>query len=64
MITLFDVNLPKEGFNHKSLLLIIFTIKGNYVQMVLLNNNSRLNVCPFKVVSCLGLGLINFTPSN
>lgn len=59
-----NADLPKEGFNHESLVYNIATKKGKYVPMVLLDNGSGLNVCPLKVASCPRLGPTNFASLN
>lgn len=51
-----------DGINNENALHIIIAIRGKYVPMVLIVNGSRLNVCPLKVASCLGLGIEDFTP--
>lgn len=64
MITFIDVDLTKDGINHKNALYIIIATRGKYVSMGLVDNKSRLNMCLLKVARCLGLGLKDFTPTE
>lgn len=45
---------PKEGMNHNKALHITVITTGKRVPMVLVDNGSALNVCPFRTATCLG----------
>lgn len=51
-ITFTDKDLPKE--NHNKALHITVITTGKRVPMVLVDNGSALNVCPFRTATCLG----------
>ncbi len=53
-ITFTDKDLPKEGMNHNKALHITVITTGKRVPMVLVDNGSALNVCPFRTATCLG----------
>ena len=50
-------DLTKKGKRHNDPLHIIVDAKGKKIPMVLIDDGSTLNVCPFKTMSCLGLSI-------
>ena len=59
-----DKDLTKKGKHHNDPLHITVDAKGKRIPMVLIDDGSALNVCPLKTVSCLGLSIEDFVPSN
>ena len=63
-ITYSDKDLTKKGKHHNDLLHIIVNAKGKRIPMVLIDDESALNVCPLKTASYLGLSIEDFVPTN
>jgi len=59
-----DKDLTKKGKHHNDPLHITIDAKGKRIQMVLIDDGSALNVCPLKTVSCLGLSIEDFGPTD
>ena len=60
----FNKDLTKKGKHHNDLLHITIDAKGKMIPMILINDGSALNVCPLKTVSCLGLSVEDFMPTD
>ena len=57
-----DKDLTKKGKHHNNLLHISVDAMGKRIPMVLIDDESVLNVCPLKTTSCLGLSIEDFVP--
>ena len=57
-------DLMKKGKHHNDPLHITVDAKGKRIPMVLIDDGSTLNVCPLKTVSCLGLSIEDFVPTD
>ena len=57
-----DKDLTKKGKHHNNPLHITVDTKGKRIPMVLIDDESALNVCPLKTASCLGLSIEDFVP--
>ena len=57
-------DLTKKGKHHNDPLHITIGAKVKRILMVLINDGSALNVCPLKTVSCLGLSVEDFMPTD
>jgi len=55
-------DLTKKGKHHNNPLHITVDAKGKRIPMVLIDDESALNVCPLKTVSCLGLSIEYIVP--
>ena len=55
LFTFFDEELPPEGDTHTRPLQITIGCMGTKVPMVLIDNGSALNVCPFRIVLTISL---------
>ena len=61
--TFFDKELPPQGATHTRPLQIIVECMGAKVPMVLIDNGSTLNVCPFRTAFTIGLDVETIIPS-
>ena len=61
--TFFDEDLPPEGAIHTRPLQITIECMGAKVPMVLIDNGSALNVCPFRTALTIGLDMETINPS-
>ena len=59
----FDEDLPPEGTIHTRPLRITIECMGAKVLMVLIDNGSALNICPFRVALNVGLDIETIIPS-
>ena len=59
-----DKDLTKKGKLHNDPLHITVGAKGKRIPMVLIDDESALNVCPLKTTSCLGLSIEDFVPTD
>ena len=59
-----DKDLTKKGKHHNDRLHITVNVKGKRISMVLIDDESALNVCPLKATSCLGLSIEGFVPTD
>ena len=59
-----DKDLTKKGKHHNDPLHIIVDALGKRIPMVLVDDGSALNICPLKIVSCLGLSIEDFVPTD
>ena len=59
----FDEDLPPEGTIHTRPLRITIECMGAKVLMVLIDNGSALNICPFRVALNVGLDMKTIIPS-
>ena len=57
-------DLTKKGKHHNDPLHITVDAKGKRVPMVLIDDESDLNVCPLKTASCLCLSIEDFVPTD
>ena len=57
LLAFFDEDLPPEGTNHTRPLRITIECMGAKVLMVLIDNGSALNVCPFRAALTIGLDM-------
>ena len=57
-----DKNLTKKGKHHNDPLHITVDSMGKRIPMVLIDDESALNVCPLKTASCLGFSIEDFVP--
>ena len=60
--TFFDKELPPQGATHTRPLQIIVECMGAKVPMVLIDNGSTLNVCPFRTAFTIGLDVETIIP--
>ena len=58
-----DEDLPPKGATHTKPLQITIECMGAKVMMVLINNGSALNVCPFRTTLTVGLDMETIIPS-
>ena len=58
-----DEDLPPEGATHTRPLQITIECMGAKVSMVLIDNGSALNVCPFRIALTIGLDIEIIIPS-
>ncbi|XP_075665391.1 uncharacterized protein LOC142635060 [Castanea sativa] len=63
-ISYFDKDLTKKERHHNDPLHITVDAKGRKIQLVLIDDESALNVCPLKIASCLGLSIEDFVPTD
>ena len=63
-ISYFGMDLTKKGKHHNDPLHITVDAKGKKIPMVLIDDGNALNVCPLKTISCLGLRIEDFVPSD
>ena len=63
LLAFFDEDLPPEGTNHTRPLRITIECMGAKVLMVLIDNGSALNICPFRVALNVGLDMETIIPS-
>ena len=64
IISYSDKELTKKGKHHNDPLHITIDAKGKKIPMVLIDNESALNVCPLKIASFLGLSIENFVQTE
>ena len=62
-LTFFDEDLPPEGVTHTRPLQITIECMGARVPMVLIDNGSTLNICPFRTAFIVGLDMETIIPS-
>ena len=62
IISYFNKDLTKKGKHHNNPLHISVDAMGKRILMVLIDDESVLNVCPLKTTSCLGLSIEDFVP--
>ena len=62
-LTFFDKDLPPKGAIHTRPLQITIECKGAKVLMVLIDNGSTLNLCPFRTTLIIGLDMETIIPS-
>ena len=58
-----DEEFPPEGATHSKPLQITIECMGAKVPMVLINNGSTINVCPFRSALTIGLDIETIIPS-
>ena len=63
LLAFFDEELPPKGATHNRPLQITIECMGNKVLVVLINNGSALNVCPFRTALTIGLDMETIIPS-
>ena len=63
ILAFFDEDLPLEGATHTRPLQIIINCMGAKFPMVLIDNGSTLNVCPFRTAFIAGLDMETIIPS-
>ena len=61
-LTFSDEELPLEGATHTRPLQITIKCRGAKVLMVLIDNRSALNVCPFRIALTIGLDVETIIP--
>jgi len=59
-----DKDLTKKGKHYNDPLHITIDAKGKRILLVLIDDESALNVCPLKTASCLGLSIEDFMPTD
>ncbi|KAL4626725.1 hypothetical protein ACB092_05G118300 [Castanea dentata] len=59
-----DKDLTKKGKHYNDPLHITVDTKGKRIPWILIDDESALNVCPLKTVSCLGLSIEDFVPTD
>ena len=64
IISYFNKDLTKKGKHHNNPLHISVDAMGKRILMVLIDDESVLNVCPLKTTSCLGLSIEDFVPND
>jgi len=62
-LTFSDEDLPPEGVTHTRPLQITIECVGAKVLMVLIDNGSALNICPFRTTFIVGLNMETIIPS-
>ena len=63
LFTFSDKELPPKGATHTRNLPITIECMGAKVPMVLIDNGSALNVCPFRTALTIGLDMETINPS-
>ena len=63
LFAFFDEDLPLKGAIHTRVLQITIECMGAKVPMVLIDNGSALNVCPFRTTLTVGLDMETIIPS-
>lgn len=64
IISYSDKDLTKKGKHHNDPLHITVDAKGKRITIVLVNDESALNMCPLKITSCLGLSIEDFMSTD
>ena len=64
LLDFFDEELPLKGVTHTRPLQITFECMDTKVPMVLIDNGSALNVCPFRTTLTIGLDVETIIPSH
>lgn len=57
-----DKDLPLEGRDYHRALFIKAEVKGKITYYVMVDNGSTINVCPLKILSKLGLAVVDLKP--
>ena len=63
LLAFFDEDLPPKGATHTRPLQVTIECMGAKVSMVLIDNGSTLNVCPFRTALTVGLDMETIIPS-